>query len=295
MKNQLMLISMTGFGRSVVEYKAKKITVDIKSLNSKSLDLSARIPSFYKEKELEIRRLISERMQRGKVELTINVETDCSEESDQLNEAIIVAYYKRLKDISQKNNIPLGEETLSGILRLPDVLKSNSEAISEEEWGCVLNTINNAINNCIDFRTEEGKILEGDIKQRILSILDLLEQVKKYESERIDTIKERIKLNIQEIGNVGYDSNRYEQEIIYYLEKLDINEEKVRLKKHCEYFLETVNVEEFAGKKLGFISQEIGREINTLGSKAHHAEIQKLVVMMKDELEKIKEQLLNVL
>jgi uncharacterized protein (TIGR00255 family) len=290
-----MLASMTGFGRTVLEYKSKKITIDIKSLNSKSLDLNIRIPSFYREKELEIRHLILENLQRGKVELIINIELDSLKVCDQINSDAIVAYYNMIKEISIKENIPIGNETILGILRMPEVMKNSQEDLENEEWQSVLIAIKKTIDNCIEFRIKEGRSIEIDIKQKINSILNLLLQVTGYELERINSMREKIRQAIAEIGNTSYDTNRYEQEIIYYLEKLDINEEKVRLKKHCDYFIETINTENFAGKKLGFISQEMGREINTLGSKAHHAEIQKIVVMMKDELEKIKEQLLNVL
>lgn len=291
-----MLLSMTGFGRAVSEYKNKKIIIDVKSLNSKTLDVNTRIPSCFKEKEIEIRRLLSQELQRGKIDFCINIESAGTEVSDQLNGDLVVSYYNRIKDICSNNSIPFGNETLSAILRLPDVFKNNVEDLKEDDWGLVLDIIKKAINSCIEFRLEEGKMLEKDILLKNKSILELLSNVPQYEHERISTIKERLKQNVTEgIGSNNVDSNRYEQEVIYYLEKLDINEEKVRLKKHCEYLVETINSEEFAGKKLGFIAQEIGREINTLGSKAHHVEIQKNVVMMKDELEKIKEQLLNVL
>lgn len=291
-----MLVSMTGFGRAVTEYNNKKITIDVKSLNSKTTDISTRIPSYYKEKELEIRRSLSQELQRGKIDLCMYVELNGSDNPNQFNAELIQNYYNQLKDICTKSNIPIGQETLSGIIRFPDVLKNNSEDLSEEEWQVVLNTILKAIADCKQFREVEGTVLEKDILKNLNSVLKLLKDVPKYERERIDTIRERLQQSLKEIvSNNASDENRYEQEIIFYLEKLDINEEKVRLKKHCEYFIETIQNEDNSGKKLGFIAQEIGREINTLGSKAHHVEIQKLVVRMKDELEKIKEQLLNAL
>jgi len=286
---------MTGFGRAVTEYNNKKISIDVKSLNSKTTDINTRIPGYYKEKELEIRRLISQDLQRGKIDFCMFVELNGAENTNQFNTELVLNYYNQVKDICINNGIPLGEETISSIIRLPDVLKNNSEDLADEEWAVVLNTISRAIAACIEFRKNEGAVAEKDILRNLNSILNLLAAVPQYEKERIDTIRERLSQSLQEIaGSNTSDSNRYEQEIIFYLEKLDVNEEKVRLKKHCEYFIETVG-DENAGKKLGFIAQEIGREINTLGSKAHHVEIQKLVVMMKDELEKIKEQLLNVL
>ncbi|MDR2009765.1 MAG: YicC family protein [Bacteroidales bacterium] len=291
-----MLLSMTGFGRTVTEFKNKRFIIDVKSLNSRNTDINTRIPLYFKEKEISIRNLLSKELVRGKIDFTISVEVHGNETVEQLNEDLLVAYYKRLKNIAENYSIPLGNEILSSLVKFPDVFKSNVEELNEDEWEIVFNGVNDAIISCTDFRIKEGEMLQNDILQKNTAILELLEKVSQYEKERIVMIKEKLKQNIAELSNgVGVDANRYEQEIIFYLEKLDINEEKVRLKKHCEYFVETVYNEKFAGKKLGFISQEMGREINTLGSKAHHAEIQKIVVMMKDELEKIKEQLLNVL
>jgi uncharacterized protein (TIGR00255 family) len=287
---------MTGFGREVLEYRNKKISIDVKSLNSKTTDINTRIPGYYKEKELEIRRLISGELKRGKIDFCMFVELNGSENATQINQDLVVSYYNQLKNICENNNIPMGQDILSGIIRMPEVLKNASEDLNDDEWNLVLETVHKAIDACKSFRNAEGKELERDIVANINSILLLLAEVPKFEPERVETIKERLRQGIADIENGnGGDKNRMEQEIIYYLEKLDINEEKVRLKKHCEYFLETVKSSEDAGKKLAFISQEIGREINTLGSKANHAEMQKLVVTMKDELEKIKEQLLNVL
>lgn len=291
-----MIVSMTGFGRAVAEYKNKKISIDVKSLNSKTTDINTRIPGYYKEKEIEIRRLLSQELQRGKIDFCMFVELNGTESSNQFNNDLILNYYNQLKNLCESNNIAMGDDIISGIIRMPDVLKNNSEDLSDEEWAFVIENVNKAIGSCNDFRKQEGAVLENDIKRNLNSILDLLTQIPQFEKGRIDTIRERLGQSLQEIsGNNTVDSNRYEQEVIFYLEKLDINEEKVRLKKHCEYFIETMDNEDLAGKKLGFIAQEIGREINTLGSKAHHVEMQKLVVMMKDELEKIKEQLLNAL
>lgn len=291
-----MLISMTGFGRAVAEYKNKKISIDVKSLNSKITDINTRIPGYYKEKEIEIRRLLSQELQRGKIDFCMFVELNGSESLNQFNNDLIVNYYNQLKVLCDSNNIPMGQDIISGIIRMPDVLRNNSEDLTDEEWAAVTVIVNKAIESCNEFRKQEGKVLEADINRNLNSILNLLTEVPQYEKERIDTIRERLGQSLLEIaGSNTVDSNRYEQEVIFYLEKLDINEEKVRLKKHCEYFLETMKLDEYSGKKLGFIAQEIGREINTLGSKAHHVEMQKIVVMMKDELEKIKEQLLNAL
>lgn len=287
---------MTGFGRQVLEYNNKKVSVDVKSLNSKTADINTRIPGYYKEKELEIRKLISSKLKRGKVDFCMFVELNGTESVTQINEETLMNYYSQLKSISENNSIALGNDVLTSLLKMPDVMKNKADELSEEEWDEVLKTIKTAVDSCINFRIAEGKELEKDIVSNIISILALLEKVKEYEKDRLDKIRDRLKQGINELDTNGKaDSNRFEQEIIYYVEKLDINEEKVRLKKHCEYFLETMDTNEPVGKKLAFISQEIGREINTLGSKANHADMQKLVVMMKDELEKIKEQLLNVL
>ena len=287
---------MTGFGHEVLEYKNKKISIDVKSLNSKTTDINTRIPSYYKEKELEIRKLISGELKRGKIDFCMFVELNGSENSTRINEDVVFNYYSQLKDICDKNSIPMGNDILSGIIRMPDIMQNKSDDLSVDEWALVLETAQKAINSCKDFRITEGKELEKDITGNIKSILSLLNKIPEFEADRITTIREKIRLVLEEFekGN-KIDENRFEQEIIFYLEKLDVNEEKVRLKKHCEYFLETVESDEPVGKMLAFISQEIGREINTLGSKANHAEMQKIVVMMKDELEKIKEQLLNVL
>lgn len=287
---------MTGYGRASAEYKGKKIIIDIRTLNSKSIDISIRIPNYYKEKEMELRKLLANELQRGKVDFCMFVELGENESSNKFNEELIINYYSQLKTLCENNNIPVGNELINSIIKMPDVTVNEFEELEENEWVNILEAVNKALLDCNNFRKHEGEILKNDIVGNLNSILNLLAQVPQYENERIDTVKDRLNQSLAEIAvSSNFDENRFEQEIIYYLEKLDINEEKVRLKKHCEYFIETINLEDYAGKKLGFVSQEIGREINTLGSKAHHVEIQKLVIMMKDELEKIKEQLLNAL
>lgn len=287
---------MTGFGRQELELKTKKLCIEVKSLNSKQTDINVRIPVCYREKEIEIRKLLSSKLIRGKIDIGIFAENADTEINSVINENAVTSYYNQINKISKDNSIPAGDDILSAIIRLPEVLKTNSDEISEEDWDNLFAAINLAIDNCLKFRIEEGKEIENDIKSRIQSILKLLDKVCSHEQERIETIKKRLTSNLDMIiSEIENDKNRYEQEIIYYLEKLDINEEKSRLKQHCDYFMDTLTDGDFQGKKLGFIAQEIGREINTLGSKANHAEMQKIVVNMKDELEKIKEQLFNVL
>ncbi len=287
---------MTGFGRELLEYNNKKICIDVKSLNSKQTDISTRIPIYYKEKDLEIRKLLSAKLIRGKIDFIISVEHTGTDISSSVNTFAVENYYQQIKSIAENKSIPISNDILSTILRLPEVLQSESKELDDEEWQAVLKTTDKAVKSCIDYRKEEGKEIEKDILLKIKSILKLLTEIQKYEKERIELLKKKLKDNLDIIiSNSDSDNNRYEQEIIYYLEKLDINEEKSRLEKHCNYFIETLNREENQGKKLGFIAQEIGREINTLGSKANHAEMQKIVINMKDELEKIKEQLFNVL
>lgn len=291
-----MLISMTGFGRANTEYKEKKIIIDIKTLNSKSTDITTRIPNFYREKEIALRKLLASELQRGKIDFCMFVEINGGETSTKFSDKIILNYYNQLKTLCDTNNIPISNDILSSIIRMPDVMTTNSENLNDEEWEYILISIKQAIEECKNFRQHEGNILAQDIISNLNSITELLSQVPQYEAERINVLKERLNHSLKEIvDSANIDANRYEQEIIFYLEKFDINEEKVRLKKHCDYFLQTLNSENFAGKKLGFIAQEMGREINTLGAKANHVEIQKLVIMMKDELEKIKEQVLNAL
>lgn len=286
-----MIQSMTGYGKAVAEHADKKITIEIRSLNSKSLDLNTRLPFLYKEKELEIRKLLSEKLQRGKIDFSINIESNSVNKAQQINPEIIKAYIGEFKQITPDAS---DAELLAIVMRLPDVMAFTCKEIEEEEWNQAVELILKAVENLTQFRLDEGKVLEQEFIQRNNSILSLLEQVEPFEKERIETLKERFIKNLGELTS-EYDQNRFEQELIYYLEKLDITEEKVRLKNHCEYFLQTLKSEEFSGKKLGFITQEIGREINTLGSKSNHSGMQKLVVQMKDELEKMKEQVLNIL
>lgn len=285
-----MIQSMTGFGRATLELPDKKITVEIRSLNSKSLDLNIRLPYLYKEKESELRKIVSESLGRGKIDLHINTEAKTVSKAQEINSQVITAYIDEFKKI-----VPTASEAelLQVVMRLPDVITYATLEVSEEEWNGVLSAVNEAIKELNKYRSDEGLILFADFELRIKIILDLLDEIPKYENERIETIKERLLPNLEEL-NTGVDQNRFEQEMIYFLEKLDITEEKTRLKNNCEYFLENLSSDESNGKKLGFITQEIGREINTIGSKSNHHEMQKIVVEMKDELEKIKEQILNI-
>ena len=287
---------MTGYGKSIAEIPQKKVSIEVKSLNSKSLDLNTRLPWLYKEKEAEVRNIISQKLERGKIDLTINFDVLDSEIVPVINRTVVKNYYSQLKKIAAELKIKTDEQLLSTIMKLPDALKTEKPELADEEWTLVREKILEAVEQLDLYRIEEGKPLEADLIRCVGKILNMLEEVEKFEGDRITKIRE--KLNSSLIENVGIDKidkNRFEQELIFYLEKLDINEEKVRLKKHCEYFLEKISSLPPNGKILSFISQEIGREINTIGSKANDASIQKLVVMMKDELEKIKEQTLNVL
>lgn len=289
-----MIKSMTGFGKATKEFTDKTVNVEIRSLNSKGMDLSLRLSSIYREFELELRNDISKKLERGKIDLSIFVESKNQETPVDINTDLAKAYHKKLKDLA----IDLNENSdslLSQIIKLPDVLKSERKEANENEWKEIKTVIEVAIEGLNKFRDDEGKSIEKDFTERLNIIMDCLEKIKELDKLRIENIKKRIKGNITEvIGTEKIDINRFEQELIYYVEKLDINEEKVRLKTHCDYFLKTMK-DPSSGRKLNFITQEIGREINTIGSKANDAEIQKLVVLMKDELEKIKEQSNNVL
>ncbi len=290
-----MIKSMTGYGLSFAETPEKRITVELRSLNSRQIDINIKIPWYYKEKEIEIRSKISKDLVRGKADLTIFVDAIDDQNLPSLNKTAIKSYYKQLIDVAGELYIENRNELMSIIMRLPETLKTDKQTISEEEWELITELLDKAIRELDEFRVEEGKSIEKDLRERISLIESYLDEILPYEEERIIKIREKINNSLKQLGNENIDQNRFEQEVLYYLEKLDINEEKVRLKKHCEYFIQTVESENTNGKKLGFISQEIGREINTLGSKANDVRIQKIVVMMKDELEKIKEQLLNVL
>ncbi len=288
---------MTGFGKASAEYKDKKITIEIKSLNSKQSDVNIRMPQQYKEKELVLRNELIQHLNRGKIDLSVWIEGGEGDKTIQFNEGLIKEYYEQLERVSKTINQPLeNEQVMQIIMRMPDVLKTEQKELDEKEWEVILKTVKEAIKQLNTFRLQEGEMLAKDFEKRIGRIVDFLNLIKPFEKERIEKIRERINQNLKEfIESQDVDKNRFEQEIIFYLEKFDITEEKVRLRNHTSYFLETLKKEEMPGKKLGFITQEIGREINTIGSKANHAEIQKLVVQMKDELEKIKEQLLNIL
>ena len=292
-----MLKSMTGFGKAVNQFENKKITVEIKSLNSKQADIIAKIPSLYKEKEMELRNMLTKALNRGKIELSVWIDQNNLEKNIKLNKVVIKNYYQQLIEVTESLNRNVdNEQILEIIMRLPDVMKTEVKELDEKEWLIIKKTVIDAISEIEKFRAQEGNVLELDFGQRIKQIQSLLVQIEPFAESRIEKVKERIKQNFKEnLKEVDADNNRFEQELIYYLEKLDITEEKVRLSNHCSYFIETMNEDDSQGKKLGFIAQEIGREVNTIGSKANHADIQKIVVQMKDELEKIKEQLLNVL
>ncbi len=291
-----MVHSMTGYGKAVGEINNKKVIIEIKSLNSKQLDVSVRMPNLYREKELEIRSLITQRLERGKVDFSLFIENSGKENSSKINQPIIKSYYEQLQELSRETGIPVTQDWLSVLMRLPDTLKTEIEELDENEWNEILLLINNALNQVIEFREQEGSALENMLTEKINRIGELLVEIEPYENERIEKIRARLEENLQSISEkVEYDKNRLEQELIFYIEKLDVNEEKVRLKNHLDYFISTMKTENSVGKKLGFISQEIGREVNTLGSKSNHSEMQKIVVMMKDELEQIKEQVLNIL
>lgn len=283
-----MIQSMTGYGKSVIQLDTKKITLEIKSLNSKNLDINTRFPSIYREKEIEIRRLIARELDRGKVDMSFYIESTTNETSTKINTGIVANYIEQLETIGKEADI------LSIAMRLPDVLKTEREELDDEEWGVIKSGIVEAIKSLQVYRSSEGKELKNDFENRIETLKDKLEKIMLLDSERLEEVRTRLKKAISELKQT-VDENRFEQELIYYLEKLDITEEKVRLKNHLSYFLSELNSNDSNGKKLGFISQEMGREINTIGSKANFAPMQKLVVEMKDELEKIKEQLLNVL
>lgn len=286
-----MIQSMTGYGKAVRESRGKKITVEVKSLNSKTLDLNVRLPQAFRELELALRERIGQTLQRGKVDLFINTETTGAEESTALNEPVILAYLSQLEQIKYKAEIK--GDSLAAVMRLPDVLHSGNDELSDADRQATLDALNEALQKLNDYRTEEGKSLENDLLERLRLISGFLSEVETFEAERLPAVRERLLKQLEELRN-GHDSNRLEQELIYYLEKLDINEEKVRLRAHLEYFRQAMK-EEAPGKKLGFIAQEIGREINTIGSKSNHAGMQRAVVRMKDELEKIKEQVNNAL
>ena len=286
-----MIHSMTGFGNASLQLPTKKITVEIKSLNSKGLDLKTRMPSVFREMELGLRYQISQRLERGKVDLSLYVEVTGEETTSKINVPIVKGYINQMKAV-----IPNADETelMKMAVRMPDALKTERDEIDENEWKQIQTVIDEALENIANFRKDEGASLEKEFQLRIANINNLMNEAVSYDAERVETVKTRLRTALDEL-KVNVDENRFEQELIFYLEKYDITEEKVRLGNHLNYFLETLNGTEANGRKLGFITQEMGREINTMGSKSNHSEMQKLVVMMKDELEKIKEQVLNVL
>jgi uncharacterized protein (TIGR00255 family) len=291
-----MIKSMTGYGKAIAETPQKKITIEIKSLNSKQFDLNTKIPWLYKEKEPEIRNLVSQKLDRGKIDLSIYFDILEDEGIPLINKSIVRNYYNQLKEIAGELNISIDDQILPTIMKLPDAMKTEKPELPEAEWELVKAHINKSLDVLDIYRTEEGKSIEVDLKKRISGILESLTAIETFEPGRIEKVREKLVSILKENnGTENLDKNRFEQELIFYLEKFDINEEKVRLKKNCEYFEETIRTNAPNGKILSFIAQEIGREINTIGSKANDSSIQKLVVMMKDELEKIKEQTNNIL
>ncbi len=286
-----MIQSMTGYGKATLQLPTKKITVEIKSLNSKGLDLNTRMPSVYREMELGLRNQISQRLERGKIDFSLYIEVTGEETSSKINVPIIKGYINQMKAV-----LPNADETelMKMAVRMPDALKTERDEIDEDEWKDIQKVIDEGLENIAAFRKDEGVSLEKEFLHRIANIMTLMNNAVAYDAERVETVKTRLKTALDEL-QVNVDQNRFEQELIFYLEKYDITEEKVRLENHLNYFIETLAGTEANGRKLGFITQEMGREINTMGSKSNHAEMQKLVVMMKDELEKIKEQVLNVL
>ena len=287
---------MTGYGKAMLETAHRKITVEVKSLNSKQADISAKLPWIYKEKELEVRNMILRKLERGKIDLYVSFDTMEEELAPVINRNIVRNYYAQMKEISEELGLGSGIDLLSIVMRLPETLKTERPELTEEEWSQVSALIEDALSMTDLYRIEEGKALEADLSGSVEKILKSLENLAAVEGERMVRMRDKLTALLKEaVGTENIDQNRFEQELIFYLEKMDINEEKVRLKKHCDYFTETMNNSGLNGKMLNFISQEMGREINTIGSKANDAAMQKLVVMMKDELERIKEQSLNIL
>ena len=288
--------SMTGFGKSECANDKRKFIIEIRTLNSKQADLIVKTPNTYKDRELEIRTELTNRLLRGKIELYVTVEDEVEDMMTQFNETVIINYYRQLSGITARNHIPLPPDILNSIIRMPDVLNLDRHEPDEQEWQMLRGGIRQAMDQVDNFRQQEGLALMEDIKERIKLIESDIVEVEKLEPQRMEVIKTRLRQNLIEyLGENTIDQNRFEQELIYYLEKMDINEEKVRLRNHCSYFVSTMNEGDGVGKKLGFIVQEMGREINTIGSKANNADMQQIVIQMKDELEKVKEQILNVL
>ena len=291
-----MILSMTGYGKASIAYQDKKITVEVKSLNSKAFDLSARIAPLYREREMEIRNILSKSIERGKVDFSIWIEKENGNDATPINAALVNNYYQQIKAISEQTGIEEPKDWFSLLLRMPEVMtRTEVEELTEEEWKAVQKAIDLALEQFTNFRKQEGLALYNKFTEKINNIAQLLKDIEPYEQMRVEKIKQRILDGLKTLPEVDYDKNRLEQELIYYIEKLDINEEKQRLTNHLKYFMDTMNEGHGQGKKLGFIAQEMGREINTTGSKSNQAEMQNIVVRMKDELEQIKEQVLNVL
>lgn len=291
-----MIFSMTGYGKAVAMYQDRKICVEIRSLNGKSMDLSTRIAPQFKSHEMEIRSLLTSRLERGKVDFTLWVEQNATLDTPAINVAVMQGYMEQIKTISEQSGVAMPENLFEVLLRMPEVIaRKEVYEVSDEEWAATLEAVNKALDELVDFRAQEGVALYKKFISNIENITSLLATVEPYEKERIEKIRQRIAESLEKLSIVDYDKNRFEQELIYYIEKLDVNEEKQRLTNHLHYFVETMDTGSGQGKKLGFIAQEMGREINTLGSKSNHAEMQNIVVKMKDELEQIKEQVLNVM
>jgi len=290
-----MALSMTGYGKAVVELPNKKITIEIKTLNSKQFDLFTRLPVIYREKEIALRNTLAHRLERGKVDLSMNVEVISKDVSSKIDHHIVGQYHREITELAIEMNVPQPQDWFSLLLHLPDVMKQDTEELNEKEWETIEKAIDQAVNEVIAFRKQEGDMLSKVLTEKIRHIRSLLAEVEPFEAERIEKIQNRIYEGLNNLEGIEYDKNRFEQEMIYYIEKLDVNEEKTRLAHHLDYFTETLNDTRSQGKKLGFIAQEIGREINTLGSKSNQSGMQRIVVQMKDELEQIKEQILNVL
>lgn len=289
-----MIKSMTGFGKAIGELQERKVTVEIKSLNSKQMDLSVRMPNIYKEYEMPLRNYLNNTLERGKVDFLLYTESINGETSNSINQNVVESYYKQICNSAEKLGVEVPKDWFTTLLRMPDVMKYEVQEVDSEEWSEVQKIVEEAVAKLNDFRKQEGQMLEELFKTKIANIKNLLISVDQFDADRIEKIRTRITESMESL-NVDYDKNRLEQELIYYIEKLDVNEEKSRLNNHLKYFIETLKNGAGQGKKLGFITQEIGREINTLGSKANNAEMQQIVVQMKDELEQIKEQVLNVL
>ncbi|MDD2314251.1 MAG: YicC/YloC family endoribonuclease [Proteiniphilum sp.] len=290
-----MALSMTGYGKAVAELPNKKVTIEIKTLNSKQFDLFTRLPLIYREKEIALRNTLAGRLERGKVDLSLNVEVISKDVSSKIDHQVVAQYHREISDMAAELNIAPPQEWFSLLLRLPEVMKQEADALDEGEWDTIEKAIIQAVEEVIAFRKQEGEMLTRVLTEKIQLIRTLLIEVEPFETERIETIKNRIYDGLHNLEGIEYDKNRFEQEMIYYIEKLDVNEEKTRLAHHLDYFTETLADSHSQGKKLGFIAQEIGREINTLGSKSNQSGMQRIVVQMKDELEQIKEQILNIL